>query len=336
MKSVLTIVVPCYNEEEVLINTISELLSVLEKLIASQSVSKESRLLFVDDGSKDDTWNIICSKAKKNSMVKGLKLAKNAGHQNALLAGLQAAKECSDCIISIDADLQDDINVIPDFIQLFHQGYDTVYGVRSSREKDSWFKRFSAESYYKLMSRFGINLVFNHADYRLMSKRAAEELLKYTESNLFLRGIVPLVGYKTAAVSYERKERLAGETKYPLKKMISFALDGLTSFSVRPIRLITAGGAAVLILGAAAGGYAAVQKLAGNTVPGWASIMASIWFIGGIQLLSLGLIGEYIGKIFKEVKRRPRFTIETNLLEPQPAKRQEQLKYRLRNKRKYL
>ncbi|MFC7373249.1 glycosyltransferase family 2 protein [Fictibacillus iocasae] len=335
MKPILTIVVPCYNEEDVLLNTMSELLKVMDRLVLEKAISKDSRLLFVDDGSTDHTWAIIETKAKKDNKVKGVKLAKNVGHQNALLAGLEAAAECSDCIISIDADLQDDVNVIAQFIHKFHEGNEVVYGVRSKRDKDTWFKRVSAESYYKLMNGFGIELVFNHADFRLMSKRAVLHLLKYTETNMFLRGIVPLVGFKTATVTYERKERLAGESKYPLKKMISFALDGLTSFTVKPIRLITAGGAIVLILGAGAGAYPLIQKAAGNTVPGWTSIMASIWFIGGVQLLSLGLIGEYIGKIFKEVKRRPKFLIEDNLLEPQTLKRHEYMKYRVRSKRKH-
>lgn len=309
----LTIVVPCYNEEAVLHETMKQLSEVLESLIQSKLIAKDSTLLFVDDGSRDKTWQIIESASARHPFVKGIKLSRNAGHQNALLAGLTVASEHSDCVISIDADLQDDIRAIRDFMEKYWQGYDIVYGVRDSRETDTWFKRTSAEGFYWLMGKMGIQLVPNHADFRLMSKRALEELLKYKEANLFLRGIIPLLGFPSAKVYYDRKERMAGESKYPLKKMLAFALDGITSFSITPVRFVTALGFITFILSAFVGLYALIEELAGHTVSGWASLIISIWLLGGLELMAVGLIGEYIGKIFKEVKRRPRYTIETNL-----------------------
>ncbi|GER71170.1 putative glycosyltransferase YkoT [Weizmannia acidilactici] len=309
----LTIVVPCYNEEEVLPDTMKQLAEVLESLANSNLIREDSTLLFVDDGSRDRTWEIIETASAQNPHVKGVKLSRNAGHQNALLAGLSVASERSDCVISIDADLQDDIRVIRTFVEKYWQGYDIVYGVRDSRKTDTWFKRTTAEGFYWVMGKLGIQLIPNHADFRLMSKRALEELLNYKETNLFLRGIIPLLGFPSAKVYYDRKERLAGESKYPLKKMLAFALDGITSFSIAPIRFVTALGFITFILSAVVGIYAIVQELMGRTVSGWTSLILSIWLLGGLELMAVGLIGEYIGKIFKEVKRRPRYTIETNL-----------------------
>jgi len=272
----LTIVVPCYNEEAVLHETMKQLSGVLESLIQSKLIAKDSTLLFVDDGSRDKTWQIIESASARHPFVKGIKLSRNAGHQNALLAGLTVASEHSDCVISIDADLQDDIRAIRAFMEKYWQGYDIVYGVRDSRETDTWFKRTSAEGFYWLMGKMGIQLVPNHADFRLMSKRALEELLKYKEANLFLRGIIPLLGFPSAKVYYDRKERMAGESKYPLKKMLAFALDGITSFSITPVRFVTALGFITFILSAFVGLYALIEELAGHTVSGWASLIISM------------------------------------------------------------
>lgn len=310
---VLTLVIPCYNEEEVLPETISRLTVILEELAESQLISKHSKMLFVDDGSRDKTWDIIASYNLKNPFVSGLKLAKNAGHQNALLSGLMEAKETSDCVISVDADLQDDLNAIREFIIKFKEGYDIVYGVRKSRTTDTFFKRSTAQGFYRVMSKMGVNIVYNHADYRLMSKRVLQELSNFKEVNLFLRGLVPLIGYKSTEVYYDRHERFAGESKYPLKKMLAFAFDGITSFSITPIRLISAVGFAMFGISLLITVYTIISKLLGTTVWGWSSLMLSIWFIGGLQLVALGLIGEYIGKIYKEVKQRPKYIIETLL-----------------------
>lgn len=306
----LYIAVPCYNEAEALPMTMEQLLLVLTDLISKNLISKNSRLLFVDDGSKDNTWNIIQSAHNSNPYILGLKLSNNVGHQRALLSGLMYAKEHSDCVISMDADLQDDIWAVRDFILKYNQGYEVVYGVRNNRDKDSWFKRWSAESFYKFMKKLGVPLVFNHADYRLLSHRVLNHLEKFQESNLFLRGIIPIVGFKSTTVKYERKERVAGNSKYPLKKMLSFAWDGLTSFSIRPIRLVSIIGFISLFISTLVGIYALLSKIFYDTILGWTSIMISIWFIGSIQLLALGVIGEYIGKIYNEVKRRPLYIIE--------------------------
>lgn len=316
----LTIVVPCYNEEEVLPETIDRLRGLREELIAERLISPESALLFVDDGSDDATWDIIYKASLRYPDVKGLKLARNAGHQNALLAGLLAAKTRSDCIVSIDADLQDDIAVIRDFIEKFHEGYEIVYGVRNKRDADTFFKRHTAQWFYKLMRAMGVDLVYNHADYRLLSRRAVEELERFEEVNLFLRGIVPLLGLRSTTVQYDRKERLAGKTKYPLKKMIAFAFDGITSFSVTPIRMISLIGFVSFFISLLFGGYFLFLKFTGHTQTGWTSLIISIWFLGGLQLIAFGLIGEYIGKIYKETKRRPRYIVDLdlfNLWEPQ-------------------
>ncbi|HWO96584.1 MAG TPA: glycosyltransferase family 2 protein [Bacillus sp. (in: firmicutes)] len=309
----LTVVVPCYNEEEVLEETASQLTAVLDNLIAENLIATGSRILFIDDGSRDRTWPLIVMESTKNDYVTGLKLARNVGHQKALLAGLEKAKEKSDCVISIDADLQDDVSVIREFLLKYHEGYEIVYGVRDSRETDTFFKRTTATSFYRFMGSLGINLVYNHADYRLMSKRALEELSRYQEANLFLRGIIPMIGFKSTEVMYDRKERFAGKTKYPLKKMLSFALDGITSFSVAPIRFITSLGFSLFFLSIIAGGYALIQKMLGYTNAGWTSLIISIWLIGGLQLMGIGMIGEYIGKIFMEVKGRPKYAIDIDL-----------------------
>jgi len=310
---VLTIVVPCYNEEEVLHETTKQLSEVISQLIKENLITDKSKILFVDDGSRDRTWAIIEELNGVRPYVTGLKLAHNVGHQKALLAGLEIAGHNSDCVISIDADLQDDISVIRDFILKFHEGYEIVYGVRKSRETDTLFKRATAQGFYRFMQKMGVNVVYNHADYRLMSKRALAELSRYKEQNLFLRGIVSLIGLKTTEVYYDRKERFAGESKYPLKKMLSFAFDGITSFSVAPIRLITLIGFLSFLFSSCVGIYALVIKFMGHANTGWTSLMVSIWFLGGLLLMSVGLIGEYIGKIYEETKRRPRFAIETDL-----------------------
>jgi polyisoprenyl-phosphate glycosyltransferase len=313
IEPVLTIVVPCYNEQEVLPDTICALQQLLRELIQEMLVSQHSKILFVDDGSKDQTWEIIYKEGLKNELVRGLKLAKNVGHQNALLAGLFTAKEISDCVISIDADLQDDILVIREFIKKFHQGYEIVYGVRKGRETDTFFKRSTAQGFYKLMKKMGVDLVYNHADFRLMSKRSIEELENFKEVNLFLRGIIPLLGFGSAVVYYDRKERQAGESKYPLKKMLAFAFDGITSFSVSPIRFVLIIGFVSFFMSLLFGGYFLSLKFLGNTETGWTSLITSIWLIGGLQLIAIGLIGEYVGKIYKETKQRPKYTIEIDL-----------------------
>ncbi|QOR66129.1 glycosyltransferase family 2 protein [Cytobacillus suaedae] len=308
----LTIVVPCYNEEEMLPETFICLGEFLEELISSNLISEHSRLLFVDDGSKDKTWSLIYKAGLANPLIKGLKLSRNVGHQNALLAGLFAAKEHSDCLVSIDADLQDDVTVIREFVQKFIEGYEIVYGVRRERSTDTFFKRNTALGFYRLMHKMGVDLVYNHADFRLMSRRAVEELEKFEETNLFLRGIVPLIGFQSTEVFYNRKERFAGETKYPLRKMLSFALDGITSFSVTPIRFISLVGFLSFFISLFFGGYFLLLKFTGNTTTGWTSLITSIWLIGGLQLIGVGLIGEYVGKIYKEAKRRPKFIIDIN------------------------
>ncbi len=307
----LYIVVPCYNEQEVLPETSKRLKNKMSDLIEKGIVDSESRIMFVDDGSRDQTWSLISELAKEDAIFAGVKLSRNQGHQNALLAGLMTAKQYADCVISMDADLQDDIDAVDAFLQKFTDGNDVVYGVRSSRKTDSAFKRITAQGFYKFMKLLGVDIVYNHADYRLMSKRALDALEEFTEANLFLRGIVPLVGFKWDIVEYERHERFAGKSKYPLKKMLAFAFDGITSFSVRPIRLITGCGFLIFLASLISLVVLLIMKLAGQTVQGWTTLMASIWLIGGIQLLSLGVIGEYIGKIYKETKRRPHYIIET-------------------------
>ena len=310
MKDILTIVVPCYNEQEVLPETVKELGGVLEKLIKDGKVSSQSKILFVNDGSKDKTWELISKYTKEYEYVTGIKFSRNYGHQNALLAGMAVAVKYSDMIITIDADLQDDIYAIPKMVEKYNEGYDVVYGVRNSRETDTFFKRRTALAFYGLMGKLGVNLIPDSADYRLLSKRATESLLAFKERNLFLRGMVPLVGYDSAKVYYARKERFAGKSKYPLSKMLHFALDGITSFSIAPIHLILYLGMLTVIFSVIMMIYTLVEKINGHIVSGWASLMISIWFLGGVQLISISIIGEYIGKIFSEVKHRPRFNIE--------------------------
>ncbi len=306
----LYIVVPCYNEEEVLPETSKRLLEKLTTLENQGRVTAKSRILFVDDGSRDKTWEMISFLHKQNPRFAGVKLAHNKGHQNALLAGLMTAKNYCDIAISMDADLQDDIDAVDKMLDENDLGSDIVYGVRSSRETDTAFKRTTAQGFYKFMKLMGVDVVYNHADYRLMSRRALDALEGYKEVNLFLRGIVPLIGFKSSTVTYERHERFAGESKYPLKKMLSFAFDGITSFSVKPIRWVTVMGFLIFIASILAIIYSVVSKLMGVAVAGWTATMLSIWMLGGIQLLSLGIIGEYIGKIYIESKERPRFLIE--------------------------
>lgn len=306
----LSIVVPCYNEELVLQETTTRLGAVLESLIHKQKISSDSFVLYVNDGSRDKTWSIIESLHSANSYVKGLNLAGNVGHQNALMAGLMTAKEGADILVSIDADLQDDVNVIEEMVDRYQEGYDIVYGVRSSRDSDTFFKKNTALAFYKLMSWLGVKSVYNHADYRLISKRAVEQLGYYKERNLFLRGIVPLIGYETTSVYYRRSERFAGESKYPLSKMFNFAVDGITSFSVRPLRLIASLGFLFLFCSLIAVVYTLYVYFNGETVAGWASLMLSVWFLGSLILIAIGIVGEYIGKIYLEVKERPRYNIE--------------------------
>ncbi|AIQ71278.1 glycosyltransferase family 2 protein [Paenibacillus graminis] len=310
----LALVIPCFNEEDVLPETIKRLTLILDELVKYKNIHSDSKIIFVDDGSRDKTWGIIEEANIFNKYVQGLKLARNAGHQNALLAGLNYAKDFSDCVISIDADLQDDLAVIPKFIEEFNNGNDIVYGVRRGRSTDTFFKRTTAQGFYKLMNSMGVNIIYNHADYRLMSKRVLEHLGEFKEVNLFLRGLIPLIGYKSTEVYYDRNERFAGESKYPLKKMLAFAFDGITSFSVTPIRLISAIGFLMFLFSFFMAIYILINKFLGHTSSGWSSLMISIWFIGGIQLVALGFIGEYIGKIYREVKARPKYFIEKSTL----------------------
>ena len=315
MEKVLYVVIPCYNEEEVLDETAKQIDKKLKSLIKANKISKKSKVMFVNDGSKDKTWEKILNLHETNSLFTGICLSRNKGHQNALLAGLLTAKNYADVVISMDADLQDDINAIDEMIDKYLAGCDVVYGVRSSRKKDSWFKRFTAETFYKIMKFLGVNIVFNHADYRLTSKRVLEALEGYEEVNLFLRGIFPLIGYTSDVVYYERNKRFAGESKYPLKKMLHFAWDGITSFSVKPIRLILNLGILIFIISLLVTIYCIVVKLVGYTVDGWTFLACSIWLVGGVQMLSLGIVGEYIGKIYSETKKRPRYHIARNLEE---------------------
>lgn len=309
----LFLVVPCYNEEAVLPETNRILKEKMTALMEAGRIRKDSRILYVDDGSRDRTWEIISACHAEDALVSGLKLAHNRGHQNALFAGLMTARLECDCAVSLDADLQDDIDVIDGFLDKFEEHCDIVYGVRKKRETDSFFKRTTAQGFYKCMKLLGVDIVYNHADYRLMSKRALDALSEYTETNLFLRGIVPLIGYRTDYVYYDRKERMAGESKYPLKKMISFALEGITSFSVKPLKIISNLGILISCLSVLGLLYALISYLTHNAVAGWTAIVASIWLLGGIQLLCIGTLGGYIGKIYSEVKRRPRFHIEEYL-----------------------
>lgn len=304
----LVVVIPAYNEEEMLPVTIPAMSEVLDRMVSAGKISSSSKLLFVDDGSTDKTWPLIEQYRQINAFVSGISLSKNYGHQNALLAGLKVSKD-ADVVITIDADLQDDINAMEEMLDRYLEGYDVVYGVRNSRETDTFFKRNSALFFYKLMDKMGTKTIQNHADFRLMSRRSVDALLEYPERNVFLRGIVPQVGFKSINVYYARNERQSGTSKYPLGKMIKFALDGITSFSTTPLRMIVWLGVATLVISVILIVNTFIQHLHGNTSKGWPSLMISIWFLGGSQLISAGILGEYLGKVFFEVKQRPRFNI---------------------------
>ncbi len=310
MQPILYLVVPCYNEEEVLPETVHRLTDKLNSMTQGGIISGDSRMIFVDDGSKDKTWQLIEAFHKENPYVCGLKLSRNRGHQNALLAGLMHAKELADCVISLDADLQDDVDAIDRFVEKYTEGCDVVYGVRNKRETDTFFKRTTARGFYTFMKKMGVDVVYDHADYRLMSRRALEALAEYKEVNLFLRGLVPLIGFKSDYVYYDRAERFAGESKYPLKKMLHFAIDGITSFSVKPLTIISNLGICISVLSVIGLLYALISYFTHHAVAGWTAIVCSIWLLGGIQLLCIGVVGEYIGKIYAEVKGRPRFIID--------------------------
>ena len=309
VNNTLYIVVPCYNEQEVLPETARRLRAKLEQLMAADKISRASRILFVNDGSRDGTWEIICRLHQECPLFSGVNLSRNRGHQNALLAGLMQARSRAGAVISMDADLQDDIEAVDQMVDKYLEGCDIVYGVRSSRRTDSFFKRFTAEGFYRMMNALGAETVFNHADYRLMSRRALDGLAEFREVNLFLRGIVPMIGYRTDTVEYERHQRFAGESKYPLKKMVAFAAEGITSLSTRPLKMIAGLGFLVFMASLVMLAYIVVRWASGHTITGWASLSCSLWAIGGLILLSLGVIGEYIGKIYLETKGRPRFLI---------------------------
>ena len=309
MKNRLFTVIPCYNEEEVLSETARRLREKYTALMQSGQIAKDSRIAFVNDGSSDRTWQIICDLHAQDPLFTGIDLSRNRGHQNALIAGLLTVKAHADMVISMDADLQDDIDAMDEMIQKYHEGCDIVYGMRNSRKKDSFFKRTTAEAFYRLMNRLGAKTVFNHADYRLMSRRALDGLAQFREVNLFLRGLVPMIGYRTDTVLYERHERFAGESKYPLKKMLSFAFEGITSLSTKPIRMISALGFLLFFISILMSIIFIVEFFFGPAVSGWASLVVSVWAIGGLLMLAIGVVGEYIGKIYMEVKDRPRFLI---------------------------
>ncbi len=311
---VLYIVVPCYQEQDTLPATNERLLGLLDRLTSQSQVHTASRILYVDDGSTDDTWPIISDLAARHAQVCGMTLSANVGHQNALVAGLECAADLSDCTITIDADLQDDINVIPQMLDQYAAGTDVVYGVRRERKSDTWFKRNSAQAFHRLMHALDVKSVYNHADYRLMSRRAVKALLAFKERNLFLRGLVPLVGYRSSEVYYDRIARQAGKSKYPPGKMLSFAIDGITSFSVKPVRLVLTLGIVFVLVAAGMLVYALVSYFTGHAISGWASLILSLWFIGGCILIGLGIVGEYIGKIYIEVKGRPRYFVQDSII----------------------
>lgn len=315
MNNVLYVVIPCYNEEEVLPETAKELKNKLTKLIKDKKISNKSKVMFVNDGSKDKSWSMIEEISKKDKLFTGISLSHNRGHQNALVAGLLTARSYADIVISMDCDLQDDIDAIDKMLEEYSKGSEIVYGVRSSRKKDTFFKRFTAEGFYKFMKLMGVEIIFNHADYRLTSKKILDSFADYKEVNLFLRGIFPLISCKSSCVYYERKERYAGTSKYPLSKMLSFAWDGITSFSVKPLRMICYLGFIILFISIIIMIYTLIRKISGNTVEGWAFLNISIWFIGGLQMISLSIVGEYIGKVYSEAKARPRYIIDRNLEE---------------------
>ena len=309
----LYLAIPCYNEEAVLRDSAAKLLRKYETMMTEHKITFDSRIVFIDDGSRDRTWQIIEELHGENPVFQGIKLTRNRGHQNALLCGLMTLKDKADAVISIDADLQDDIEVFDEMVTKFEEGCDVVYGVRSKRETDTFFKRFTAEAFYKILNRMGAKVIFNHADFRLMSRRALEAFSLYKETNIFLRGMVPLIGYRSDIVTYERSERLAGESKYPLKKMLALAWEGITSLSIQPIRIITWAGLIIFLISLVMIIYSLISYFVGAAVSGWASTLCSIWALGGLQLLAIGIIGEYIGKIYLEAKRRPRYIVETYL-----------------------
>ena len=313
MKAIIWYVIPCYNEQEVIEETATRLVSFVQSMIASEKISEKSRILLVDDGSADLTWHKICTLSKNNPIISALKLSANRGHQNALLAGLMTARKYADAAISMDADLQDDICASKKMIECFYEGNEIVYGVRKSRKTDTFFKRITAQLFYKAMKLLGTNVIYNHADYRLMGKKALNALSEYKEVNLFLRGIVPQLGFKCCSVEYDRGERFAGKSKYPFRKMLSFASEGITSFSIRPIKIAGFFGSVSILVSIIMLIYCIYEKFAGRTVPGWSSLGASIWAVGGIQLFIIGIIGEYIGKIYFETKQRPRYTIDEEI-----------------------
>lgn len=309
----LYLAIPCYNEEAVLRDSAAKLLRKYETMMTEHKITFDSRIVFIDDGSRDRTWQIIEELHRENPVFQGIKLTRNRGHQNALLCGLMTLKDKADAVISIDADLQDDIEVFDEMVAKFEEGCDVVYGVRSKRETDTFFKRFTAEAFYKILNRMGAKVIFNHADFRLMSSRALEAFSLYKETNIFLRGMVPMIGYRSDIVTYERSERLAGESKYPLKKMLALAWEGITSLSIQPIRIITWAGLVIFLISLVMIIYSLISYFVGAAVSGWASTLCSIWALGGLQLLAIGIIGEYIGKIYLEAKRRPRYIVETYL-----------------------
>lgn len=315
MKDTLYIIIPCYNEQEVLPITAPKFLHKMENLIQKNMVSNESKILFIDDGSKDNTWKIIQRLANQNTIFRGIQQSRNRGHQNAVLAGLMEAKQYADITISIDCDGQDDINAMDKMVEEYHNGCDIVYGVRSSRKTDTFFKRFTAESFYKFLNVMGAEVVYNHADYRLVSKKVLNEFANFKEVNLFLRGMFPLVGFKSTSVYYERHERIAGESHYPLRKMLALAFDGITSLSIKPLRMITRLGIIASVISFVGIIWAVIDQLFGNVVAGWSSTVCVICFMGGIQLICLGVLGEYIGKIYMEVKQRPRYIISNRTYE---------------------
>lgn len=306
----LYLAIPCYNEEEVLRDSAEKLLNKYNSMMSEGKITSDSKIVFIDDGSKDKTWSIIKELHNENQIFQGIKLSRNRGHQNALLCGLMTLKDKADAVISIDADLQDDINTFDEMVQKYEDGCDVVYGVRSKRETDTFFKRFTAEAFYKILNKMGAKVIFNHADFRLMSRRALEAFSEYRETNIFLRGLVPLIGFKSDIVTYERSERLAGESKYPLKKMLALAWEGITSMSIQPIRMITWLGVIVFSISIIMIIYSLVSFFMGVTVSGWSSLICSLWAIGGLQLLAIGIVGEYIGKIYMETKHRPRYIVE--------------------------
>lgn len=309
----LTIVIPAYNEQEVLTSSVEKLLNIENKIAEASTMNQKADIIVVDDGSTDQTWDLIEKMHQQSSRVRGIKFSRNFGHQSALMAGMREAIKTADMVVTIDADLQDNPNKIPEMVTKYADGADIVYGVRNNRASDSWFKRTTAEGFYKTLGMLGVQLVPNHADFRLMSKRAVSTLLDYHERNLFIRGIIPKLGFKTAKVDYKRTPRLAGESKYPLKKMLALAWDGITSLTIAPVRLILIAGVLACLLAVGMSIYTLVVKFMGLTVHGWSSLMISLWFVGGLQMVSLGIIGEYIGKLTTEVKDRPRYTIQTVL-----------------------